>query len=353
MQPFDNKSVQELTGIMRIAILHNDADIIRLFSYLISELGFDTCWSSDNAEDIKKLCKDDLPDLLLIQLNLKNINVSTLIKDIMNTSPTTIIVINEAIKNNSGEIFSAMSAGALDAFTEPSSKQPSNLNELKHKILNIKKLHDGLNRIDRVKITDSIKDAPLVAIGASSGGPAALLTILKQLPENTQAVWVIIQHMDHQFSQGMAQWLNEQINITVEVAIDNQPPKLGHVYIACSNDHLIINASGCFEYTDIPLDYPYRPSVDVFFESAVTHWPNKLIGVLLTGMGRDGANGLLSFYNRGMFTIAQNKESCAVHGMPRAACELKAVTIELDIHKIADEILKHIPDIQISKTKEK
>ena len=327
---------------MRIAIVHNNGDIIRLFSYLITDLGFSVCWTCSSATEALKLCTKDLPDLLLVQLNLSDMKGSELILKIMNSTPTTVIAISDSIKNKPGDIFEAMSAGALDAFSEPSTEQAESFHELKNKISNIKKLHDSVNKTQRKKRISSIKKAPLVAIGSSTGGPAALLTILKDLSDTTNAIWVIIQHMDNEFSHGMAQWLNEQTDISIEIAKDNQIPKIGHVYMAGTNDHLIINKAGRFEYTVEPVDYPYRPSVDTFFESALSHWPNKLIGVLLTGMGRDGANGLLSFYNRGMLTIAQDQKSCAVYGMPKAASELNAVTFELDITKIADKIMRNL-----------
>lgn len=326
---------------MRIAMLHTNVDIIRLFNFIISELNLTMCWTCQTAKDTLKLCTTDCPDLLLIQLNNTDYKASSLIQQIMQTSPTTVIVISDPIKKNLGYIFEAMSAGALDVLTEPSTDKPGDLLELKNKIFNIQKLHNSTLKIDKAKQTINTTQTPLVAIGSSTGGPAALLTILKQLPANN-AIWIIIQHIDHQFSQGMAQWLNEQVDINVEAAVHNQRPKLNHVYLACTNDHLIINKLGYFEYTEIPLDYPYRPSIDVFFESIASHWPNKIIGVLLTGMGRDGANGLLSLYKRGMLTIAQNKESCAVYGMPKAACDIDAVSIELDINQIADKIVKNL-----------
>ena len=219
---------------------------------------------------------------------------------------------------------------------------PISIPDLKSKIINIKKLHDSANKPKRPIIKQQKSENPLVAIGSSTGGPAALLTVLKKLPTNSNAIFVIIQHMDNEFSQGMADWLNEQTDIHVQIAKDHTIPEPGQVYMAGTNDHLIINSAGIFQYTDEPKDYPYRPSVNAFFDSAVTNWPNKLIGVLLTGMGRDGANGLLSFYNRGMHTIAQSEESCAVYGMPKAACEIGAVTIELDINDIAEEIIRNI-----------
>lgn len=324
---------------MRIAMVHDNPNIIRLFSYLINELGFNICWTCQTGNDATKLCLNDKPDLLLIQLKLADISAKELIQNIMLNTPTTVIVISDSSKKNHATIFETMSAGALDVFSEPSTDQPESLHELKNKILNIQKLHLSAMKIDKAKQAAEINRVPLIAIGASTGGPAALLTILKQLPEKTNAIWVIIQHMDHQFSQGMAKWLNDQISIQVEIAKHEQTPKVGHIYMASTNDHLIINKTGQFEYTKEPVDYPYRPSVDVFFESALSYWPEKLIGVLLTGMGRDGANGLLSLYNRGMMTIAQDKNSCAVYGMPKAASELNGVTFELDIDDIAKKIM--------------
>ena len=327
---------------MRIAIVHNNYNTIRLFEFLIKDLGYEVCWTSTTAHDALLQHASDCPDLLLIQLDLTDMKGSELIKQIMSTTSSTIIAISDSVKNNPGSVFEAMSAGALDAFSEPTTRNPESIADLKSKITNIKKLHDSANKPKRSVIKQQKPDNPLVAIGSSTGGPAALLTVLKKLPTNSKAIFVIIQHMDNEFSQGMADWLNEQTDIHVQIAKNHTIPQAGQVYMAGTNDHLIVNSAGIFQYTDEPKDYPYRPSVNTFFDSAVTNWPNKLIGVLLTGMGRDGANGLLSFYNRGMHTIAQNEDSCAVYGMPKAACELGAVAIELDINDIAEEIIKNI-----------
>jgi len=327
---------------MRIAIVHNNVNTIHLFKFLIEDLGFDICWTTTTAKDALLKHATDCPDLLLVQLELDDMKGSELIKQIMNSTSSTIIAISDSVKNNPGSVFEAMSAGALDAFSEPTSRSPESFTDLKSKIINIKKLHDSANKPKRSVIKQPRPENPLIAIGSSTGGPAALLTVLKKLPANSNAIFVIIQHMDNEFSQGMADWLNEQTDIHVQIAKNHTIPEAGQVYMAGTNDHLIINSAGLFQYTDQPKDYPYRPSVNAFFDSAVTNWPNKLIGVLLTGMGRDGANGLLSFYNRGMHTIAQNEESCAVYGMPKAACEIGAVAVELDINDIAEEIIRNI-----------
>lgn len=330
---------------MRIAIVHSDIDTVRLFKYLITDLGYSVCWIAHTAQDAIQLCSTELPDLLLTQLVLEDMKGSELIKHVMSFTPTTVIAISDSIKNNPSSVFEAMSAGALDAFSEPSTDHPDSILDLKNKISNIKKLHDSLHKPIRQKKTVAKNKTPLVAIGSSTGGPAALLTILKNIPADSGAIFVIIQHMDNEFSEGMAKWLDEQTSLPVAIAKPEQIPQANHVYMAGTNDHLIINGSGRFQYTAEPVEYPYRPSVNVFFESAVVHWPNTLIGVLLTGMGRDGANGLLSFYNRGMLTIAQDQNSSAVYGMPKAACELNAVTIELDINDIAQYIIKNLKDL--------
>jgi len=326
---------------MRIAIAHRDPNKVQLISHLITGMGLTICWTCYSAEEVTEHCLIRSPDLLLIQLDLLDVNTHKLFKNLLKSS-ITIVAISDPEKHKPGDIFEAMSAGVQDVVCEPAIDDSNSLENLKNKILSIKKLYASLNTIDEVKQASSAKKAPLVAIGSSTGGPAALRGILNMLPQQTGAVWVIVQHMDVQFSQGLAQWLNDQTGLNIQIARHKQTPRINCIYMAGTNDHLIINKAGQFEYTKEPVDYPYRPSVNAFFESALNNWPNKIIGVLLTGMGRDGANGLLSLYKHGMLTIAQNQKSCAVYGMPKAAVELNAVSIELNINDIADKIIKNI-----------
>lgn len=327
---------------MRIAIVHSNPDSIKQLKQLICDLGYSVSWNSETGHQALLNHQQDKPDLLLISLEITDMSGSDLIQQIMRDTTATIIATCPSVKDNTARVFQAMSYGALDALSEPQADNETSLNDFKNKLSNIKKLHDSANRIPRPKSKPSSATTTLVAIGASTGGPAALLTILKQLPASPRASFVIIQHMDDEFSQGLANWLDEQTDISVEIAQPHTRPEPGHAYMAGRNDHLIIDEEGYFDYTHEPASYPYRPSVNAFFESAVAHWPGRLIGVLLTGMGRDGANGLLSFYNRGMLTIAQSQQSCAVYGMPRAACEAGAVRKQLDINEIATEILKQL-----------
>jgi two-component system response regulator WspF len=180
----------------------------------------------------------------------------------------------------------------------------------------------------------------LVAIGSSTGGPKALATILSKLPSNLNAAIVIVQHVDGHFSSGFADWLNQQIPLPVRLAVPGDYLQKGTVLVAGTNDHLYLNPDLTLCYTKNPIDYPYRPSVNVFFNSLAQHWKKKGTGILLTGMGKDGAEGLNALRLQGWHTIAQNQESCIVYGMPKAAVELNAAVQVLSLENISIYIQK-------------
>jgi two-component system response regulator WspF len=178
-------------------------------------------------------------------------------------------------------------------------------------------------------------EGKLLVIGASAGGPAALVKILSALPADLPAAVVIIQHIDEEFAIGMAEWLGHQSALPVRVALEGDRPEPGTVLLAATQEHLALNSDGALGYTPNPTDYPYRPSVDVFFQSVCKYWRGGGVGVLLTGMGRDGAIGLKALRSNGWHTIAQDRTSSAVYGMPKAAAALNAAVEILAIEKIA------------------
>lgn len=160
---------------------------------------------------------------------------------------------------------------------------------------------------------------PLLAIGGSAGALKALQIILAGLKEDMPLAVVIIQHLDEAHSKGLLSVLNNHCNLPVMAALEGNYPEKGKVFLAQTNDHLIIDSSGKFHYQKKPLTQVYRPSVDEFFASIAMHWKNHITAVLLSGMGEDGALGLLALRRLGHLTITQEKLSCAVFGMPKAA----------------------------------
>jgi len=179
----------------------------------------------------------------------------------------------------------------------------------------------------------------LVGVGSSAGGPAALVSLLSGLPKAFPAAIVVIQHIDAHMAAGMAEWLDGQCDLPVRVAAEGDRLTAGCVLIAGTDDHLVFTSPGRLGYVPEPRSLVYRPSVDVFFDSIVRQWRGDAVGVLLTGMGRDGALGLKSLRERGFHTIAQDQATSAVYGMPKAAAELGAAVDILPIDRIAPRLI--------------
>jgi two-component system response regulator WspF len=269
---------------------------------------------------------------------------------IMEQSPCAVLMVTVSVGANASKVFQAMGYGALDAVDTPAlgfgdpavSSAP-----LLSKIATIGKLigapgRGGTEFFRKSSNTSGDSTDRLVAIGASAGGPAALAAVLKILPASFPAGIVIVQHVDAQFAAGLAEWLGGQTQIKVRLANPGDRPTNGVALVAGTSDHLVFTGSRTLGYTPNPRDYPYRPSVDAFFESVVKHWRNEVTGVLLTGMGRDGAAGLRGLRDAGHHTITQDKASCAVYGMPKAAAALNAAVEILSLEKIGPALLARI-----------
>jgi two-component system response regulator WspF len=272
---------------------------------------------------------------------------------IMQNSPCAILIVTTSTERNIAKVYAAMGYGALDVVDTPivgHEDSASMANKLLAKISTISKLIKNTPTNTKSKLVncdarperqiDLVSQVSLVAIGSSTGGPKALATILSQLPLNFGAAIAIVQHVDCNFSSGFAEWLNQQTPLTVRLAVTGDRLQKGTVLIAGTNDHLYLKSDLTLGYTKNPVDYPYRPSVDVFFKSLAQHWKSKGIGILLTGMGKDGADGLSALKQQGWHTIAQNKESCIVYGMPRAAVELNAAVQVLTPEAIASKLVQ-------------
>lgn len=179
---------------------------------------------------------------------------------------------------------------------------------------------------------------PLVVFGSSAGGPAALAEIFRQIGSDFPAAIVIVQHIDAEFTPALVEWLSSQTKMPVRMARQGDRPRRGMALVAGTNDHIIVRPDGTLSYTPEPRGLVYRPSVDVFFESVARHWHGDVVGVLLTGMGRDGATGLKALRTSGARTLAQDRETSIVYGMPKAAAEAGAVDEILPLSEIPQAI---------------
>jgi two-component system response regulator WspF len=304
-------------------------------------------WVATDGAQAVDFCIAQPPDVVLMDLIMPKFDGVEATRRIMARAPCAILVVTSSVGANAWRVYEAMAAGALDAVDTPTladnrlvdSSQP-----LLAKIDQIGRLLEKPAVAPPPRPTAIVPrgTAPLIAIGASAGGPGALAAILGKLPADFGAAIVIVQHVDKAFAEGMAQWLDGQTELTVRVAVSGDTPKAGEALLAATNDHLYMTRTGSLDYTSEPASTPYRPSVDVFFHSVVEHWRGDAIGVLLTGMGRDGAIGLKAMRAKGYRTIAQDEASSAVYGMPKAAAALDAARRILPLSSIAAELVANV-----------
>lgn len=330
---------------MRIGIV-NDMPLAveALRRALASSPEHQVVWVANSGMQAVQRCREDTPDLLLMDLLMPEMDGVEATRQIMAATPCAILIVTSDVERHVSRVFEAMGYGALDVVATPvlGESQLPDAAVLLRKIHNLELL---LGQKPEHKAPQSTAHQSsntrqrLVVIGASAGGPASLVELLKHLPQGFPGAIVLVQHVDESFAAGMAQWLASESNLPVRLARNGDVPQPGSVLLAGSNDHLILQGNGELTYSAEPRAHVYRPSIDVFFDSVVAHWRGEVIGVLLTGMGRDGAQGLLNLRQRGFMTIAQDQASCAVYGMPKAAAQLDAAMEILPLSEIGRRLV--------------
>ncbi|WP_298187660.1 chemotaxis response regulator protein-glutamate methylesterase [uncultured Pseudomonas sp.] len=301
-------------------------------------------WVAGSGVEAVQRCAEDTPDLLLMDLLMPEMDGVEATRQIMAQTPCAILIVTSDVERHVSRVFEAMGHGALDVVATPALGEA----QLPDAATLLRKIHN----LDLLLGQKNVRKAPepipressscrqrLVVIGASAGGPASLVELLKQLPPGFPAAIVLVQHVDETFAAGMAQWLASESPLPVRLARIGDVPQPGSVLLAGTNDHLIMQRNGQLTYSAEPSTHIYRPSIDVFFDSVVANWKGDSIGVLLTGMGRDGAQGLLNMRQGGFLTIAQDQASCAVYGMPKAAAQLDAAVEILPLAEIGRRLV--------------
>jgi two-component system response regulator WspF len=335
---------------MRIAIVNDLSLAVEILRRIVLDSAVHkVAWVARTGEDAVQKCEADTPDLILMDLFMPDMDGVEATRRIMYASPCPILVVTATMEGHAGKVFEAMGHGALDAINTPMMGSGESARESRDALLKKIGIIEKLSCNSQVspmkrqsKGTCSLKVSSLIAIGASTGGPKALAEILSRMPANLGAGIVMAQHVDGEFSAGMAKWLDEQSPLSVRLAEEGACPCRGTALLAGKNDHLVLTSSLDLAYIKEPLATPFRPSVDVLFKSVAAHWPSMGIAILLTGMGRDGAEGLKMLHRVGWHTIAQDEATSVVYGMPKAARDLGAASEILPIDQIAPAILRRL-----------
>ena len=289
------------------------------------------------------------PTVICTDLHMPDMDGLELTKEIMGRFPRPILVVSAAVHpEDTHNVFSLLEAGAIDILPKPRGGLAADEQRVAQELISKIKIISGVVALTRrQKMTPglaSLQTGPttpatpprprIVAIGASTGGPQALRTILAQLPADFPAPILCVQHISDGFLGGLVDWLATCCPMPVKIAQSGELPLVGTVYFPQEGTHLEIDKDGKLSSSHKPPVDGHRPSVTITFQSVAEYCGDGAIGILLTGMGDDGAKGMQEIFEAGGITIAQNEESSTVFGMPKQAIALGAVKYVLPVSKI-------------------
>jgi two-component system chemotaxis response regulator CheB len=299
------------------------------------------------------------PDVITLDIEMPRMDGLTFLKKLMNYYPLPVIVVSSLTPRGSKMALEAMEEGAVEVLSKPgSSYSVGDMSlQLKEKIRAASKVNPNRLRISSTPprtvvgpLSKALSETTqkVIAIGASTGGTEALKEVLINLPVNIPGI-VIVQHMPANFTKAFAERLNSLCQIEVREAKDMDSLLSGQALIAPGNFHMVLRRSGARYYVNVkdgPLVHHQRPAVDILFHSVAQYAGSNAVGVLLTGMGADGAQGILKMKGAGARTIAQDESSCVVFGMPKEAIKLGAIDRVAPLERIPLEIAQMIHSIQ-------
>lgn len=306
----------------------------------------------DGQEAVSKVAELS-PDVVTMDFNMPRMNGVESVQRIMATKPTPVLMFSAHTRQGATETFRALRAGAVDFVTKPAGEVSAQLDDIADELCN--KLRMAAKSRPRPS-SDPTTPEPkqslralrpmtlppggtrIIFIGISTGGPVALSRVIPRLPASLRSAIVVVQHMPPAFTATLAERLDKESTVTVVEAKDGDRPLPGVVYLAPGGKHLEIDVKGRLRLTDGALVHGCRPAADVTMKSAAPVYGRRAVGVVMTGMGKDGAAGLAAIKANSGKTFAQDKESCVIYGMPKAAMDLGVVDEVIALDDIATKL---------------
>jgi two-component system, chemotaxis family, protein-glutamate methylesterase/glutaminase len=318
-----------------------------------------------NGKEALDLIPKVQPQVICTDLHMAGMDGLELTRQVMARYPRPILVISNSVQADDPQnIFQLLQAGAVDILPKPIAGTPSDYTPIADDVITKIKVLAGVKVFPRplpkavsspvasakfstaaaapkqtIQFPSAIK---IVAIGSSTGGPQALQKVLTPLPSSFPVPILCTQHISEGFLQGLVNWLGAECHLTVKIAVEGETPVAGTVYFAPDQRHLELNPRGKIKYgTSAPVE-GHRPSVTRMFQSVAKFYGKQTLGILLTGMGQDGAAGMQDIAAAGGITIAQDEKTCVVFGMPKQAIALGAVRYVLPLQEIAPVLLEKL-----------
>jgi two-component system chemotaxis response regulator CheB len=339
---------------IRVLVVDDSAVVRKVFG---TELSRDAAIEVVGSAPDPYIARDKIvklkPDVITLDVEMPRMDGITFLRRLMKYYPIPTVVVSSLTPQGGELAMEALDAGAVEVMCKPGTSYSigdmsveliEKIKAAAHVKLKKKTGRSKGDTAKRPKLSMSKTTNKVIAIGASTGGTQALQRILHILPGNTAGI-VVVQHMPENFTRSFANRLNELCEMEVSEAKDGDSVIPGRVLIAPGNFHLVINRSGARYFVRVkegPLINRHRPSVEVLFKSVARYVGANAIGVMLTGMGSDGAEGMLEMKQNGAYTIAQDEKSSVVFGMPKEAIKLGAVHEVKSLDRIPEEILEHL-----------
>jgi len=347
-------------------LIIDDSALVRqtLCDILNSDPGIEVVGSAADPILAAERMRTVIPDVITLDIEMPRMDGLTFLQKLMSQHPIPVVMCSSLAESGSETALKALEYGAVDIITKPKMGTKQFIEESKTRICDavkgaaaarmgpLRAMHT-MKEVSPKYTADVIMEKPntkamiqttekVVVVGASTGGTEALRVFLEALPEDTPGI-VIVQHMPENFTAAFAKRLDSICRVTVKEAQDNDTVVRGRALIAPGNHHVLLKRSGARYYVEIkdgPLVSRHRPSVDVLFRSAARYAGKNAVGVIMTGMGDDGAHGMKEMFDAGAVTIAQDEASCVVYGMPHEAVKLGGVNKVMPLQNIAGEVLR-------------
>ena len=338
---------------MRVLVVEDSPVMRELLVHLLgADPGIEVTGFANDGEEALEAVKVKKPDVVTMDFHMPRVNGLDATRRIMETYPTPIVIVSgSSAREEVTSAFRLLEAGALAVVEKPRGPGHPDHEAAARELVQTVKTMAEVKVVRRwarreeplpaapaprnVRIEAGVAEARLVAIGASTGGPIVLKTILAGLPGNFAVPILIVQHIASGFTEGFVEWLGPAAGFPVHVATDAEQPLPGHAYVAPDGFHMTLRNDGAIALSGDAPENGHRPSVSCLFRSVAAVLGRKAIGVLLTGMGKDGAEELKLMRDKGAVTIAQDRDTSVVHGMPGEAIGLEAASYVLAPAEIA------------------
>jgi two-component system, chemotaxis family, protein-glutamate methylesterase/glutaminase len=322
----------------------DDSPVVRdlLKHILTSESEMVVIGEAKDGQEAVEFVARNKPDVITMDINMPRLNGFDATRQIMQENPVPIVIVTASWDpTDLNKTWQAMEAGAVAAIEKPRYSTEEDYRNNAKNIVDTVRLMSQVKVVRRwakrkVAVTEVLADRTesrllvprheIVAIGASTGGPPVIKELLETLPENFSAPIVIVQHIARNFTAGLVEWLDRSTALKVRVAKNRDMLEAGTVYVAPDGLQMKVDLSSHIILTDDPPENGLKPSVSYLFRSVAEIFGKKAVGILLTGMGKDGANELRTLKDKGAITIAQDKETSVIHGMPGEAIKIGGAT---------------------------